>query len=1012
LLCLILSEWRILMIRKARAAAPKCKNFITTFPLLGILLLTLATSSVRAQSPTDNGTPLGLAPGSPEGSYALSGFENVNLYNGGLSFSFPLLQIGGRGKAGYTVQAPIDMRWMVTKNEWYDENNNIITSLSPSPGAGVPVRNYGPGSVSVRYSQWSPETCNIGAQYFTTYRWATTSVIFTAPDGTEHELVDQATLGRPTNYPFCSLNGNFRGPVFVSKDEPGMTFISDAQIRDAPYYGSGRVTGFLKMPDGTVYRVDAIDHNFQWGSYYTTIISWVRDPNGNKTTFIYTSDAYGDRLTAIKDSLNRQITIEYNVNEAPYGACDRLTYKGFGSANRVIRVSYGSLSTALRAGFTLQTYHQLFPELDGAEDPFDPSLITAIWLPDSDGVTRRYRFLYNSYGELSRVELPTGGAIEYDWGAGLANGVADGLIHPISGAAGAGFDQGLPQIYRRLLTRRAYDAGNVLLGSTGYSRPETQNYDNSINNLGYVAVSHLNANGQQLSAENHFFYGSPATSFFSWEATPQDMPTRSPFASYRDGREYQTDYYDANAQTLLRRETQSWDQPSVFWWSGNPDTAPANCPFVKETLTTLADSGQVTKTTNINPQTGQIMIDQFGNPTDVWVYDYGQGQPGALLRHMHTEFMTVNPVNGVDYTNRTSASSPHILGLPTRMSIYDAGEIERARTTMEYDNYTTDAGHAALVGRSIISGMDAAYNTSYSPRGNSTASTRYFMTNGSPTASITGYVQYDVAGNTVKTIDARGQATMFDFSDRFGTPDGDARLNYGSTELNSAGQYSYAFATSVTNALGHTSYTQFDYYLGKAVDAEDANGTISSGYYNDVLDRPTQVINGANRDVLLKAQSVFSYDDVNRSITQTSDFNSFGEASPLKTKSFYDGMGRTTETRRYEGGSNYIAVQQRYDALGRIYLVSNPFRNGETPVWTTTAYDELGRTISITTPDNAVVTNSYIGSSATAMDQTGRKKRSVSDALGRVRQVYEDPNGVNWLTGYTYDAQDNLTSVS
>jgi hypothetical protein len=343
------------MILKSRAAAPKVKNLVITLPLLGIMLIALAASSVRAQAPTDNGTPLGLAPGSPEGSYALSGFENVNLYNGGLSFSLPVMQIGGRGKAGYTVQVPIDSKWMVTKNEWYDQNNMVYYSFAPSSSAGTYLSNYGPGSVSIRYSQWKPETCNIGSQYFTTYRWATTSVVFTAPDGTEHELVDQATLGRPTNYPSCSLNGSFRGPVFVSRNEPGMTFISDVQIRDAPYYAPERITGFLKMPDGTVYRFDAIDHNFPWGSYSTNIVSWIRDPNGNKTIFTHTTGDWGDRLTSIKDSLNRQITIEYNVTEAPYGTCDRLTYKGFGGANRVVRVCRGSLSTALRAGSTNQT---------------------------------------------------------------------------------------------------------------------------------------------------------------------------------------------------------------------------------------------------------------------------------------------------------------------------------------------------------------------------------------------------------------------------------------------------------------------------------------------------------------------------------------------------------------------------------------------------------------------------------------------------------------------------------
>ena len=49
----------------------------------------------NGQSPADGKTPLGLSPGAPAGSYALSGFENVNPYNGNLNFHLPLIGIGG-----------------------------------------------------------------------------------------------------------------------------------------------------------------------------------------------------------------------------------------------------------------------------------------------------------------------------------------------------------------------------------------------------------------------------------------------------------------------------------------------------------------------------------------------------------------------------------------------------------------------------------------------------------------------------------------------------------------------------------------------------------------------------------------------------------------------------------------------------------------------------------------------------------------------------------------------------
>src|ERR1017187_9998104 len=64
-------------------------------------------------SPTDGFTPPAVAPGSPAGSYALSGFESVNLYNGNLAFHLPLLTVGGRGDAKYTMYlgAQMDRRW-------------------------------------------------------------------------------------------------------------------------------------------------------------------------------------------------------------------------------------------------------------------------------------------------------------------------------------------------------------------------------------------------------------------------------------------------------------------------------------------------------------------------------------------------------------------------------------------------------------------------------------------------------------------------------------------------------------------------------------------------------------------------------------------------------------------------------------------------------------------------------------------------------------------------------------
>jgi YD repeat-containing protein len=67
---------------------------------------------------------------------------------------------------------------------------------------------------------------------------------------------------------------------------------------------------------------------------------------------------------------------------------------------------------------------------------------------------------------------------------------------------------------------------------------------------------------------------------------------------------------------------------------------------------------------------------------------------------------------------------------------------------------------------------------------------------------------------------------------------------------------------------------------------------------------------------------------------------------------------------------------------------------------------------SITTPDTAVVSTSYSGNTVTVTDQAGKARKSVTDALGRLTDVYEDPAGLNYQTSYLYDVLDNLVKVT
>jgi len=920
---------------------------------LTVILLTFQSVWAQQQS-TDGTTPLGLSPGAPAGAYSLSGFEDVNLYNGTLNVSLPVIKIGGRGDAGYPLMLRVDHKWLVQKEQ--AEGQPPINIYTPQPGwwtdlGWAPV--YSIGRLEMRQGGTRDYVLGSGGCGYI-HRQTLTRLTFIAPNGTEYELRDQGTNGQPVNATCTAYN---RGTTFVTADGTAATFVADSNIFDYQYDNPANASpsGYMMLRDGTRFRVDG-------GK-----VTWMRDGNGNKLTFTY--DIY-QRMTSVTDSLNRQVTITYNTGAGTY---DQITFKGFGGATRNLKVYFASLSTVLRSDFTLLTTAQMFPELNGAGGGYyNSAVVSAVELPNG----KQYQFRYNSYAELTRIVLPTGGAIEYDYAAGLTDS-----------STGSGVVSGLAEkhVYRRVIERRVYPdgaSGSSYASRMTYSRPET-----SSTNAGYITTDQYNSSGTLLTRAIHYFNGSARASLFK-------QPTEYP--AWTDGREYKTEMFASNGTTLLRRVENTFQQrATVSWWTGGASTAPPNDVRLAETVTTLADTNQVAKQTF-----GYDDTVPFNNQNNVKEYDYGSGAVGSLVRETRTTYVTSSTYTG---------TSVHVRSLPAQVSIYDGGGVERARTTYEYDNYATDTNHAALVNRSSVSGFDSAFNTSYSTRGNITGATRYLLSAGAVIGSVSSYSQYDIAGNITKTIDESGSTTELYYADCYGAPNGEARTPSTPAEL--SGLSSFAFPTSIKNSLNQWTYSQFDFYLGRPVDGEDRNGAVASGTYNDSLDRPTQVRRAAG--TAITNQTTFSYDDTNRVITSATDRDANND-NLIVTAVVYDQMGRSIETREYEGGTNYIATQSQYDVLGRLYKNSNPFRPwlSETAVWTTTAFDALDRPTSVTTPDNAVVTTAYSGNTVTVTDQALKKRKTVSDALGRLKQTYEDPDTLNYLTSYDYDVLDNFTSLT
>jgi hypothetical protein len=322
---------------------------------------------------------------------------------------------------------------------------------------------------------------------------------------------------------------------------------------------------------------------------------------------------------------------------------------------------------------------------------------------------------------------------------------------------------------------------------------------------------------------------------------------------------------------------------------------PSNCQVNCNTVETL--------TTNMNGWAKQssYAYDQYNNVSSETDSDWGtSGSPGGTLRVTTTTYNTT-----VDIIN------DRMLGLPAEIKVYDGSNNLYTDTKYNYDG-TSIANDPGLSGTY----HDNANFGGSQVRGNLTSIQQCLMNSGTCTWLNTS-MGYDIAGNLMSVTDANNHTTWFSYSDNY--TDG---LN----------RNSYAFLTSVTNALGQSPFQgNYDYHLGQPVLTADIMGqytTHSYGTSGFATDRLIEVsyANGGN--------SYYSYPSARQIITQQ-DQNTSGDQA-LMTETQNDGFGRLVESDVFENPSQYIAVTWGYDGLGRVTSVTNPSR------WTNGQGDGLG----------------------------------------------------------------------
>src|SRR5579883_2818054 len=360
-------------------------------------------------------------------------------------------------------------------------------------------------------------------------------------------------------------------------------------------------------------------------------------------------------------------------------------------------------------------------------------------------------------------------------------------------------------------------------------------------------------------------------------------------------------------------------------------------------------------------------------------YDFGAGVPTGSCASVPTG--TVSGPLARKTTTAYATFSQHIVDRPSTNIIYDGGGNRIAET--DYP--------------------------SYDPNGNLLIQTTQCLAGGgtcSQGSSTTTYT-YDSHGQVLTMTDPRNGQTTYSYTDNYASCGGAAPASSPSDA------YLTAIAYPQTGSINHIVNMCYDYANGLLLSSTDENSRVTTYAYADALDRLTQVSHPDG------GITTYSYNDAlsSPSVTISAKINS---VQTMTVASVMDGLAHPVQTQLTSDPQGIVYTNTTYDALGRRYKVYNPTRcstpttNCGESTWgyTTYTYDALGRVTSVTAQDGSVTTTSYSGNCATTTDPAGKARKSCTDALGRLTQVFEDPSGLNYETDYTYDALDNLISVT
>ena len=449
--------------------------------------------------------------------------------------------------------------------------------------------------------------------------------------------------------------------------------------------------------------------------------------------------------------------------------------------------------------------------------------------------------------------------------------------------------------------------------------------------------------------------------------------------TFAGGYETQSQEFDSSGNLLKTTQTQ---------YSGLPN-AVAGGSAVPVVVTTTLSNGLISEVdksylgVNSTGANSSFTYEFFGvnytspmaSPTDEYVYDYGAGQHGPLLRHMHTDYeFQTNP----NFLTLNLISSVH------DQITYDGAGSQMAKTTYGYD----ESGLGS-------SGVSTQFNSSPingTTRGNQTSVQRWLNTTNS---SITSTATYFNSGTLQSSTDPLLRTTTHSYDTFY------------------AGAYPTMTCSPQTGGIAHCVTGTYDFNTGVLTSLTNENAIqLASGNspgdaahtsnvaYDSMLritsaTAPPDPANGG-----MQAQTSFTFSAPNVFPLSVQRTKSITGGLVDSAKNFFDGLGRVYQSQHVLPGGT-AEVDTQFDPDGHTWKVSNPYFSTSDPTYgiTTNLYDALDRVTQTTRQDGSITSITYdqavpgvAGVCTVSTDEAGNQRRACSNALGRLTEV-DEPGG-------------------